>query len=204
MFVAGGIGITPFLSVIRSMEANDQKNYELHWICRGTPSLLGDIPLAADASRVHLYDTLTGARPNVAAIIASAGSDARAFCCGPTSMLDAFEVATEQWTPERRHIERFTGVSVPQGSNTAPYELVLAQSQKRITVTPEIGLLGALDALDADVPVSCAGGICGACRTTWIEGPPIHHDRVLTPAERATQVIVCVAECAGPRLVLDV
>ncbi|WP_370880598.1 2Fe-2S iron-sulfur cluster-binding protein [Variovorax paradoxus] len=55
----------------------------------------------------------------------------------------------------------------------------------------------------ADISVSCAGGICGACRTRWIEGPPIHRDRALSPQERAHEGIVCVAECAGSRLVLD-
>jgi ferredoxin len=70
-------------------------------------------------------------------------------------------------------------------------------------VRPEVGLLGTLEANDIDVPVSCGGGICGACRTRWTEGPPIHRDRVLNAAEREHEVMVCVAGCAGPRLALD-
>ncbi|HBD39299.1 MAG TPA: oxidoreductase, partial [Cupriavidus sp.] len=31
----------------------------------------------------------------------------------------------------------------------------------------------------------------------------IHRDRVLSPEERAQDVMVCVAGCAGSRLVLD-
>jgi vanillate O-demethylase ferredoxin subunit len=37
----------------------------------------------------------------------------------------------------------------------------------------------------------------------WLEGPPLHRDRVLRPEERARDVMVCVAGCCGPRLVLD-
>ncbi|GGC51996.1 hypothetical protein GCM10011504_33050 [Siccirubricoccus deserti] len=57
--------------------------------------------------------------------------------------------------------------------------------------------------MGATVEASCEGGICGACRVRWLEGPPLHRDRVLQPEERAEHVMVCVAGCAGPRLVLD-
>jgi vanillate O-demethylase ferredoxin subunit len=86
----------------------------------------------------------------------------------------------------------------------APYSVVLAKSGKQMEVRPGVGLLATLESMGAEIPVSCGGGICGACRTRWIEGPPIHRDRVLSPEERAHEVIVCVAECAGPRLVLDI
>ena len=64
-------------------------------------------------------------------------------------------------------------------------------------------LLPAIRALGAEVDASCEGGICGACRLRWLECPPLHRDRVLSPAQRQRDVMVCVAGCAGPRLVLD-
>lgn len=203
IFIAGGIGITPFLSTIREMDAAGQTNYQLHWSCRGEPPLVENIRDAVEAGRVRIYDTRREPHPDLRAIFAACGPDVHAFCCGPDAMLDAFEAATAEWPEERRHVERFTAPKLASTSNAPPYELVLAQSQKSIMVTPELGLLGALDELDADVPVSCAGGICGACRTRWVEGQPVHRDRVLSPAEREHEVIVCVAECASSRLVLD-
>jgi ferredoxin-NADP reductase len=203
VFIAGGIGITPFVSAIRDMEVAGQTNYVLHWTCRGAPPLVEMIRSAIEGGRVRFYDTRREPHPDIAAVLTGSGPDVHAFCSGPDSMLDAFEAATEHCPAERKHVERFTVPKPALSSNVVPYELVLAQSQKSITVTPELGLLGALEALDADVPVSCAGGICGACRTRWLDGPPIHRDRVLTPAERASEVIVCVAECTSPQLVLD-
>ena len=97
------------------------------------------------------------------------------------------------FTPPKRSVQ----------SDVPPYEVVLRASNKAATVTPDVGLLGTLEAMGVDVPVSCGGGICGACRTRWIEGPPIHRDRVLSPAERQSELIVCVGDCAGPKLVLD-
>jgi vanillate O-demethylase ferredoxin subunit len=37
----------------------------------------------------------------------------------------------------------------------------------------------------------------------WLEGSPVHRDRVLSPAERARSLMVCVAGSADVRLVLD-
>lgn len=203
IFIAGGIGVTPFVSAILDMERQGLSNYTLHWSSMGEPSLLDMLEPAVSGGRVRLYNTLVDPRPDLAAIVRSGGPEAKAFCCGPAGMLDAFEREVADWPADRRHIERFTPPRVAVNADAKPYELVLAKSGQQITVTPELGLVGALEALEADVSVSCAGGICGACRTPWLEGPPVHRDRVLSAADREHEVMVCVAGCAGPRLVLD-
>jgi ferredoxin-NADP reductase len=203
VFVAGGIGVTPFISAIRHLERRRQTNYVLHWASRGRPVLLDMIAKVAGSERLRLYDTAQAPKPAIGDIVAAFPDTGRASCCGPASMLDAFERAVESWPDERKHVERFTPPKRDVKNDTPPYELVLAASRKQMTVLPEIGLLATLEALGADVPVSCGGGICGACRTRWLEGPPVHRDRVLSPAERQGEMIVCVGDCAGSRLVLD-
>jgi hypothetical protein len=37
----------------------------------------------------------------------------------------------------------------------------------------------------------------------WLEGHPLHRDRVLSPAERERSLMVCVAGSTEDRLVLD-
>lgn len=204
IFVAGGIGVTPFLSAIRALEEAGATNYVLHWASMGEPTLLDMIRPAFEAGRVVLYNTLHAPPPDIDGIIQSHGDRAKAFCCGPSGMLDAFEVATADWPSERKHVERFVAPKPPAPLNAIPYAVVLSKSGREEKVLPEVGLLATLEAMNADISVSCAGGICGACRTRWLEGPPIHHDRVLSPEERHHEVIVCVAECAGSRLVLDI
>jgi len=204
VFIAGGIGVTPFVSAIRDLREKGQTNYVLHWASSGHPALPGMVADAFADGRVHLYNTAIEPRPSLAAILKQYGDEAVAFCCGPTSMLDAFDAATASWLAERKHVERFPPPAFARDDNAAPYTLVLAQSKKEIVVRPEIGLVGALEELEADVSVSCAGGICGSCRTRWLEGPPIHNDSVLSPMQRQHEVMVCVAGCAGPRLVLDI
>jgi vanillate O-demethylase ferredoxin subunit len=54
-----------------------------------------------------------------------------------------------------------------------------------------------------DIPAFCCGGICGSCKVDWLEGAPVHRDRVLSAAERQRSLMVCVAGSAKDRLVLD-
>ena len=204
IFVAGGIGVTPFISAIRVLERQGKSNYRLHWASMGEPSLIDMLEPAVQGDRVHLYNTLEVNRPDIQAIVEGVGPDAKAFCCGPAGMLDAFESAVAEWPESRKHVERFTAPKFVPTVNAQPYSVVLARSGRAMEVQPEVGLLATLEAMDADISVSCAGGICGACRTRWTEGPPIHRDRVLSAQERAHEVIVCVGGCAGPRLVLDI
>lgn len=203
IFVAGGIGVTPFISAIRHLESVGRSNYMLHWSSLGAPSLVDMLEGPLAAGRVKLYDTRTDPLPDIYWIVHGYGDSAMAFCCGPTGMLDAFERAVATWPESRKHIERFTTPILAPTPDAVAYDVVLAKSGKTMRVSPELGLLRTLEIMGADVSVSCAGGICGACRTRWLEGKPIHRDRVLSPTERATDLIVCVAECASERLVLD-
>lgn len=203
VFVAGGIGVTPFISTIRHLEGHGRTNYRLHWTSRGGPVLSDMISSAIEAGRVRLYDTAAQPKPAVAELVEEFAGSGFAACCGPEPMLRDFESAVAAWPDEHKHIEMFAPPKRVVQRDVPPYQLVLRASEKVATVMPEVGLLGTLEAMGVDVPVSCGGGICGACRTRWIEGPPIHRDRALSPTERQSEMIVCVGDCAGPTLVLD-
>jgi vanillate O-demethylase ferredoxin subunit len=64
-------------------------------------------------------------------------------------------------------------------------------------------MLSALADSGVDVSSSRCGGICGACKVGWVEGKPVHRDRVLSPYERERFLMACVAGSASERLVLD-
>ena len=204
VFIAGGIGVTPFISAIRALERAGQSNYELHWASAGAPSLAAMLGSAQVSGGIYQYNTVTGRRPDLAEILAGSSKNSHVYCCGPAGMLDEFESLTGAWGNDRVHIERFVPPAVIASPDAKPFKLILARSGKEADIAADSDLVTALRALDANVAISCGGGICGACRTKWIEGPPIHRDRVLSPTERAHEVIVCVAQCGGPRLVLDI
>ena len=118
-------------------------------------------------------------------------------------MLDDFERATRDWPGERVHIERFVPPALPVDPNVKPYTLALSRSKLETRVEPGQTMLAALVSLGIDIPASCCGGICGSCKVDWLEGTPVHRDRVLSPAERERSLMVCVAGSAEERLVLD-
>lgn len=203
VFVSGGIGVTPFISAIRFLEAAGCSNYDLHWINRSKHSIAEMFGEQRLTGRIIVYETRDGLRPDLSRILSSAPVDSRVYCCGPSGMLDEVEVLTTGWDQDRVHLERFVPPVVTPSPDARPYKVVLAHSGRELDVDAGGDLVAALRELDANVAISCGGGICGACRTKWIEGPPIHRDRVLSPAEREHEVIVCVAQCGGDRLVLD-
>ncbi|MBR1123168.1 oxidoreductase [Bradyrhizobium lablabi] len=201
-FVAGGIGVTPFLSAADYL-ARRGGDFTLHIIARGEPPLAAMLAPHRASGHAIIHDTRVSARPTLDALIDTAPQSAMLACCGPLDMLDAFERATQGWPAERVHVERFVAPALPIDPEARPFQLVLARSQREIEVRLGQSMLDALLKAGIDIPASCCGGICGACRIDWLEGTPVHRDRVLSPAERARSLMACVAGSAEERLVVD-
>ena len=60
-----------------------------------------------------------------------------------------------------------------------------------------------LRAAGVDIPTSCEEGVCGTCRTTYLEGDPEHNDFVLTTKEQERELMPCCARSNSDLLVLD-
>jgi vanillate O-demethylase ferredoxin subunit len=202
VFIAGGIGVTPFLGMAAALERAGG-DYLLHVLHRGAPPLPDQLAPLVARGRARLHDTAAAPRPPLARLLGPPALGLHAYCCGPAGMIAGFEAATEGWPAGQVHVEHFVPPPLPPDPEARPFTLVLARSGAAAELAAGAPLLPALRALGATVEASCEGGICGACRVRWLEGPPLHRDRVLRPEERAEHVMVCVAGCAGPRLVLD-
>lgn len=202
-FVAGGIGVTPFLSAAAHLQQSGRDGFTLHVISRGPPPLAELLaPLIVSGHAVH-HDTAVMARPVLADLLGAASGDTGLGCCGPETMIDDFEEAARDWPAEYVHLERFVAPPLPVDPTARPYTLVLGRSGREIAVSGGGTMLQALVKLGVEVPTSCCGGICGACKVGWLDGDPVHRDRVLSPKERERSLLVCVAGSASERLVLD-
>ncbi|MDN3566443.1 PDR/VanB family oxidoreductase [Paeniroseomonas aquatica] len=196
VFIAGGIGVTPFLSMAAALDRAGG-DYVLHLLHRDGVPLPALLP-----PRSVLHDT-RGGRPALPGLLGPPGPGIQAYCCGPAGLIEAFAAATAGWPAGQAQVEHFVPPPLPPDPEARPFTLVLAKSGRSLALPAGAPLLPAIRALGAEVEASCEGGICGACRVRWLEGPPVHRDRVLRPEERATDLMACVAGCAGPRLVLD-
>jgi ferredoxin-NADP reductase len=208
ILIAGGIGITPLISMIERLEALG-RSWELFYCARNrrTAAFRAALDRLAGArpDRVHFnFDQEPGgAVLDLQAVVACAPPKAHLYCCGPVPMLASFEEATSGLAREQVHVEYFSAKEAP--AVVGGFTLQLARSEKTIQVEPGKTMLGALLAAGIKVPYSCKEGVCGACETMVLEGTPDHRDQVLTPGEQAVndRVMVCCSGSKSETLVLD-
>lgn len=83
------------------------------------------------------------------------------------------------------------------------FDIRLAGSGQVFTVPEDASIVEVLRLEGIEVLTSCEAGLCGTCRTRYLEGMPEHHDMVLTDEERKEFVMICCARAVSPLLVLD-
>ena len=203
VFIAGGIGVTPFLSMARHLARTGEADFTLHLIVREEVPLSAHLASLIDAGSVVVHRTSRTGRPALAALVGEGGSETLVACCGPESMTDDFERVTATWPAANVHVERFVAPPPVIDPDAKPFTLSLLRSGTEIQVRAGQTMLDALQEGGIDVAASCCGGICGACKVGWIEGNPVHRDRILSPYERERYLMVCVAGSDSERLVLD-
>ncbi|GGM86888.1 PDR/VanB family oxidoreductase [Streptomyces fuscichromogenes] len=191
VFVAGGIGITPILSMVRAVP--DGVPWRLLYCGRTRGSMPFLAEFAGD-DRVTVVAEDEDGRPDLDALTVPAG--AAVYCCGPEGLTAAMEkrfpaVRTERFAP-----------SGEVGGDHA-FELELRRSGRTLTVPADSTVLAAVRTELPDTPYSCAQGFCGTCRQRVLEGEVEHRDELLTDTERADSMIICVSRARSGRLVLD-
>lgn len=211
IFVAGGIGITPIMSMVRQLA--DTGSWELHYGGRTRSSMAFIEELETlGGDRVHIVPQATDGLLDVDAILAGADERVAIYCCGPTPLLEVVKQTHERLAPSARLVvERFTAGQPP--SEVAPppecersVELVLNRTGATIEVGPGQTLLGAIREVVPDAPFSCTEGYCGSCEVAVLGGTPDHRDEILSDDERKAgkTMFPCVSRALSPRLVIDI
>jgi ferredoxin-NADP reductase len=204
LFIAGGIGITPFLAQIKQMERLGGC-WELHYTCRSQAlgSYVDDLT-GKHPNEVSVYYDDQDQRIDLAALLDGQPIGTHIYVCGPKGMIDwVRKTATaEGWPREGIHYEEFLA---PQPGK--PFEVKLAVSNKVIQVGEQESLLEAIERSGVDAPYLCRGGACGQCETRVIDytGNFIHRDHWLDDDEHSSgeKIMPCVSRFEGKTLVLD-
>lgn len=207
VLIAGGIGITPILSMLAHCERTGAP-WSLLYCGRSRDSMafLDTLPMG-DHVQVHTDDTARGL-PDLTGLLQGLTPDAHVYCCGPAPLMDAVARigASQGVAPTRLHFERFSAEPVTAPATALDrFEVHLARAGLTLKVGPDDSILSALEAAGLDCPSSCQQGICGTCRVAVLEGRPDHRDQVLSDAEREANdaIYICVSRSLSPRLVLD-
>ena len=206
IFVAGGIGITPILSMVHSLQATRAKPFKLYYLTR-SPAQTAFLPELSDpALKPHVVIHHDQGDPDQALDlwpVFETPSKSHIYCCGPRGLMDAVKDMTGHWPRAQVHFEDFGSDLVRPRPNDTPFTVKLAQTNAVLTIPVGTTILEAMRAAGLTVPSSCESGTCGTCRTRLLGGEPDHRDLVLTPAEQRDTVMVCVSRAKSPELVLD-
>ncbi|MCH0539134.1 oxidoreductase [Streptomyces sp. MUM 203J] len=198
VFVAGGIGITPVLPMVRAAHAAGA-DWRLLYCGRDRASMpfLAELERLGGPDRVTVVAEDTDGRPDLGFLAEVPEEGAEVYCCGPEGLLEAVTAALGR----EPRLERFTpGARTAEGG---AFQVELRRSGRTVDVAPGQSVLSAVRAELPGLSYSCEQGFCGTCQQRVLEGEIDHRDELLTDDERHDSMLICVSRCRGDRLVLD-
>jgi ferredoxin-NADP reductase len=205
VLLAGGIGITPLISMAAQLTAHERP-FRMIYAGRSRDHLafLDEVTASAPAKLTLHTDDRTGIF-DVDRLMASLQEGEPLYVCGPTPMIDAAIAIAKRmdWAPGRLHFEHFTAAAPAAGDR--PFEVVLKRSGRSFVVPADRTILDVLIEAGVDPLYDCKRGDCGICQTGVLEGEPDHRDYILSDAEKASGKVmqICVSRSRTERLVLD-
>jgi vanillate monooxygenase ferredoxin subunit len=209
LLLAGGIGVTPILSMARHLLASGA-SFELQYFSRSiqytafhellsSPEFKGRVvfhyALEPDAVRAYLRKLLWRRPPG-----------AHLYLCGPRPFMDLVETtAAPTWAPEAVHLEYFAADPASLAGPRERFKVRLARSGGEYAIAPEQSIVQALAEHGVHIETSCEQGVCGTCLTGLLEGKPDHRDVFLTDEEKSAgdKIMPCVSRSRSELLVLD-
>ncbi|MGW7409018.1 PDR/VanB family oxidoreductase [Streptomyces sp. NPDC054833] len=198
VFVVGGIGITPVLPMLRALPESAEWRLLYGGRSRASMPFLEEVEKVAGDRLTVVAEDEEG-RPDLDALFADVTEGAAVYCCGPEGLM----AAVEERLPAGAalHLERFAPRASFDGN--AEFELELRRSGRTSTVPADSTVLAAVRKELPDTAYSCEQGFCGTCQQRVLEGEVEHRDELLTDAERADSMLICVSRARSERLVLD-
>jgi phthalate 4,5-dioxygenase reductase subunit len=199
LFIAGGIGITPILSMIRTLDELSPP-WKLYYFTQSpeTTAYLADLNAHRFRANVHIHHDFGD--PNKSFDlwpVLEKTSNTQIYCCGPRGLMDVVRDMSGHWSPANVHFESFVegGGALPDDS---AFTVVRERSQKRLEVPVGKTILSVMREAGIGVPSSCESGI-----ERLLAGVADHRDMVLLPEEQDTQIMVCVSRACSNELVID-
>ncbi|MFC4906217.1 PDR/VanB family oxidoreductase [Actinomadura gamaensis] len=196
LFIAGGIGITPILPMVK---AAHKAAADWHLIytgrSRATLPFLDDLA-GLPESRITIRTDDEHGVPDCADLLTRATPGTAVHVCGPAPMIDGIRAA---FPPAATlHYERFAPAPVTDGK---PFEVELASSGRVLQIPPARSALDVIKEEKPDVAYSCRQGFCGTCKTRVLSGEVDQRAPSDPPGDDT--MLICVSRATQGRLTLD-
>jgi ferredoxin-NADP reductase len=209
LFLTAGSGITPVMSMLRTLVRRNQIGDIAHLHSAPTQSdVMFRAELAALAAehsgyRMRLRETRTQGRLDLSVLDREVPDwrERQTWACGPEGMLaEAERVWSAAGIGERLHLERFAvSKAAPTGAGGT---VTFAQSGRTVAADAATSLMDAGEGAGVQMPFGCRMGICQSCVVGLLEG----HVRDLRTGQEhdpGTRVQTCVSAASGD-CVLDI
>ncbi len=194
LLLAGGIGITPFMSQIFDLNRLGY-NYELHYAYRSSENAAFREQLEqVCGDKVKFYVSSDDQRLELHRLLSQQPLGTHVYVCGPDSMVKSVLITAKNlgWPDNHVHSEQFS--APPMGEE---FTVKLVDSDIKVTVPNDMSLLEAIENAGIDAPYSCRGGACGRCEIKVIEcdGLLEHNDHYLSETEKqaGNKIMTCVS-----------
>ena len=194
LFIAGGIGVTPILPMLREVVRRGDP-YALVYTGRTRASMpfLDEIDLLT-GGRAQIWPDDERGVPNPADILDLAPNRAALYMCGPVPMLEAVRSQIPAPQIDTLHHERFSPPPVLGGK---PFTVRFSDGTTHVDVGANESALTAVRRSRPRQAYSCQQGFCGTCKVRVLDGYVEHRDRVLTDRERDGHMMLCVSRAEG-------
>jgi len=205
LFIAGGIGITPIMAMIRDIRRQG-KRFRLFYCSRSPETTAFIDELSAPEFNDHVvihYDHGDPARSlDLKPILAERKNREHLYCCGPRPLMEAVRRFTDHWSAAAVHFEAFSEAETHKATDK-PFKVRLAHSGDVVDVPTDKTILEALRAHGLEVPSSCETGTCGTCRTKLLAGKADHRDLYLPDHDRVDNIMLCVSRALTNEITID-
>ena len=220
LLIAGGIGITPLLSMARELERSGA-HYALHYCTRGpeVTAFREELEPLVRKGRVTLhYDGGVPANGlDIGALLREPHEGTHLYYCGPPGFMGACERASTHWPSGTVHCEHFAASSSPKSflSNDEleaagdaalsglGFQIKVASSGAVYIVPNDKSIVEVLGEHGIEILTSCKAGLCATCKIRYLSGEVEHRDMVLDEAEQSEYLTACVSRAKSSMLVLD-
>jgi len=203
LFITGGSGITPVMSMLRTLTRRDQITDVVHLHSAPTESdvlfgtELADLERRHDGYRLRLRATRTEGRLDLSRLDDEVPDwrERQVWACGPEGMLDSAERAwSAAGLAEMLHLERFAVSKAAAHGQGGTVEF--ARSGKTIAVDAATPLMDAGENAGVRMPFGCRMGICQSCVVGLLDGH-VRDLRTGVEHEPGTRIQTCVSAASG-------
>ncbi len=224
---AGGSGITPVISIVKTALATTERRLELVYANRDARSIIfeSEIEALRSGSRgrlsvIHSLDDRDGFLDvdRVKRLVVDA-SEADFYLCGPGPFMDTIEraLAALHVPSEQVHIERFVSPADPdevvrEATSAAPDEgapetitILLDGVEHEVAYRPGERVLEAARRAGLDPPFSCEEGYCSCCMAKLVRGrvKMSANDCLTQDLLAEGWVLTCQSECVSQHVRIE-